>query len=99
MILAQESLRHYSVCPGCQMTANIDRRNLCRDCYRDPIVRAAHPVVTTYRTGVADFNGRGKQPTPTNTTPGSPEKLAVLCARAEAGESLFHPLDYSGGDS
>jgi hypothetical protein len=31
--------------------------------------------------------------TPTLAIPGSAEKLAVLCARAAAGEALFHESD------
>jgi hypothetical protein len=31
--------------------------------------------------------------TPTHARPGSPEKIAVLEARAAAGEALFHPDD------
>lgn len=32
--------------------------------------------------------------TPTQARPATPEKLAVLIARAEAGEELWHPDDW-----
>jgi hypothetical protein len=46
--------------------------------------------------------GHGCEPTgrlpdePTSHKPGTPEKAAVLQARAEAGVSLFHPHDERG---
>jgi len=33
---------------------------------------------------------------PTQAAPGSAEKLAVLCRRAQANKALFHPDDLSG---
>jgi hypothetical protein len=42
--------------------------------------------------------GGGARPlpaAPTSAVPGSPEKLTVLEQRAESGENLWHPDDYT----
>ena len=46
-----------------------------------------------------DFYGRGRAPVPTAALPGSPAKVAVLCARALAGESLFAAGDAPWDDA
>jgi hypothetical protein len=46
------------------------------------------------RRGVSDFNGNTSEPVePTEASPGSEEKILVLMARAEKGQSLWHPDD------
>ncbi len=36
---------------------------------------------------------------PTDAMPGTPEKLAVMAIRAEAGYQVFHPLDARDDDA
>jgi hypothetical protein len=36
---------------------------------------------------------------PTNARPGSPEKLAILAARARHRQPLFHPQDFTWPES
>ena len=40
-----------------------------------------------------DFWWTASLPLPTNAPPGSPDKVAIMMARAEADQQLFHPLD------
>lgn len=69
-------------------------RGLCWVCYYSPGVRETFVIESKFaRKGVGVRNITGKTPNPTDARPGSPEKIAVLAARAEAGESLFHPDD------
>lgn len=47
----------------------------------------------------SDYGFEPKETTPTDADPGSPEKIAILRDRVEAGEELFHAddrFDYSG---
>jgi len=79
-------------------------RGLCRQCYYNPAVDRARFAPVDPRgnrffadkerdDGVPDFAGPAPFPQPTDALPGTPEKVAVLIARAERGEALFHPLD------
>jgi hypothetical protein len=86
-------------CRHCLRPCTIDRRDLCRACFRTPEVRDLYPAIDPHRLGVPDFRGPGKVPTPTDAPPGSAEKGAVMAARAESGERLFHPRDNRGGHS
>jgi hypothetical protein len=71
-------------------------RGLCWRCYHVPGVKEQYPICSAFaRRGVGLFAGRGKTPRPTTAAPGTKEKLAVLAARAAAGEELFHPNDCS----
>jgi GAF domain-containing protein len=45
------------------------------------------------RSAIVDTNGSRPQADPTTAQPGTPEKVAVLIARAAARQSLFHPQD------
>lgn len=90
------------VCRHCGRGAACRPRGLCWGCFGDPAVRALYPVTSVFaRRGAAEFTGTRPLPAePTATLPGSPERVAVLAARAAAGEQLFHPLDandVSGG--
>jgi hypothetical protein len=68
---------------------------LCWACYYRPGVRDCYPSTSKFaRHGVEDFNGCSSPPArPTRALPGTPEKVAVLERRAQAGQSLWHPLD------
>lgn len=77
---------------------NKGRRKLCSVCFFTPGVRDRYPLSDH----PCARRGHGTEPTgrlpdePTPHRPGSPEKAAVLMARAEAGVSLFHPHDARG---
>jgi len=78
------------VCRHCHRRAVHRPRGLCFRCYGTPAVHAAYfPARAPRVTDVVD----PKTPAPTNHAPGTPEKMAVLAARAAAGEHLFHPRD------
>ena len=71
-------------------------RGLCSRCYHDPAVRCRYPVsrVGSSRRGVRDYYGPSPCPAfVTRAVAGSPEKVAVLAARAAAGARLFDPAD------
>lgn len=66
------------------------RRGLCGRCYRKPRICNLYDRID-YVSPIQ--TGSGCLPEPTDTLPGTPERVAVLEARASAGESLFHPDD------
>lgn len=68
-------------------------RGLCHRCMMTPGVREHYPArFNTGRRGVG--NGSGSTPSaPCPHPPGTPEKLAALIERAEAGYALWHPND------
>lgn len=70
-------------------------RGLFWQCYYTPGVKDQNPSTSKHaRFGVRDFCGPAPLPRePTTARAGSPEKIAVFAARAEAGENLFHPED------
>lgn len=93
-------------CRCCGVRKVVRPRGLCWTCYNRPGVRELFgppdPRTAKYarRSGVGlGFRARAPLPEPTRAEPGSAEKLAVLAARAAAGEQLFHPDDpsLSGG--
>lgn len=75
--------------------AKVNRpRGLCWTCYYTPGVRGQYPSASKYaRRGVGNHTGGRALPAPTAARPGTPEKEAVLTARAAAGVQLFHPDD------
>ena len=83
--------RHCSKCP-------VNRpRGLCFSCYYTPGVKERYPSTSKYaRRGVGHVAGR-RNPLlpdrPTTAAPGTPEKLAVMEARAKANRAVFHPAD------
>ncbi len=69
-------------------------RGLCWACYRRPGVKELYPSTSKYaRRGVSNTTAQSKLPDPTDAAPGTPEKVAVMEARAARGEALFHPED------
>jgi hypothetical protein len=74
-------------------------RGLCWTCYYTAGVKELYPPTSKYaRRGVANFHHAAPMPEPTAAPPGTPEKVAVLAARAERGETMFHPDDATGTD-
>lgn len=76
-------------------------RGLCWTCIHTPEISQAYPSESKFSqdSGVGKFYGLGKPTTPTNALPGTPEKVAVLEARAAAGEQMWHPEDGRCGTS
>lgn len=69
-------------------------RGMCWTCYYSPARNLYGPVSKYGRRGIGHGYKSFKLPVlPTKAEPGTPEKLAVLAARARAGESLWHPDD------
>lgn len=86
-------------CRHCRLGKVTRPRGLCWVCYYAPGVRELYGPP---RPETAKFAGRGTPDTagdrppaaaPTTAPPGTPEKLAVLEARAQDGVRLFHPAD------
>lgn len=82
------------VCRHCN-ERNVSRpKGLCWPCYYEPGVRELYESTSKFaRRGVGNLIGSQPLPEPTDALPGTPEKLAVLEARAALGQQLFHPAD------
>lgn len=79
-------------CRHCSTKLAYRSRGLCHPCYLNTGIRAAYPPTDSRgRRGVGHEGW--KEPCPTFHRPGSPGKLAVLAARAEAKEALWSPQD------
>jgi len=72
---------------------------LCWACFYKPEVRALYPSTSKFaRHGLGTGQFIPTLPAfPTNATPGSPEKIAILQQRALSRQELFHPHDASFG--
>jgi hypothetical protein len=82
-------------CRHCSRLRVLAGRGLCPRCHRTPGLR--HQYEPLRRCG--EWSDREPPaPTlpaaePTDAAPGSDDKIAVLIARREAGEHLWHPRD------
>ena len=85
---------NHIICRHCQHERRgIDRRGLCRICYRNPHIRRHYGKMPTVE-GLGSGNAKLPMPsTPTDARPGSEDKIKVLEQRALAGEQLWHPKD------
>lgn len=82
------------VCKHCRKSKVNRPRGLCWTCYYTPGVKDRYePTSAKGRRGVPNFYGARPLPEPTTAAPGTPEKMAVLEARAAACQALWHPLD------
>lgn len=81
-------------CRHCQGGPVNRPRGLCWNCYYSA-ARELYQSESNLgrRTDGANINRSVMPDSPTSHKPGSPEKVAVLEARAAAGEALFHPAD------
>lgn len=71
-------------------------RRLCYYCYGDVVIRALYPSLRPAdraNWGGDNTSSSRPLPAPTAAFPGTPQKIEVLAARAEAGQQLWHPLD------
>lgn len=85
------------MCRHCHRRRVNRSRGLCWACYYNPTISDRY----------ATAGGRGRRgicvanespppcAMPTAAIPGTEDKVAVLCERAEAGVALWHPLDRS----
>jgi hypothetical protein len=83
------------LCRHCGTRAVNRPRCLCWSCYYTPGVRQLYPPTSKFaRQGVGLGNRNAPlPPEPTAALPGTPEKVAVLEARAAARVALWHPGD------
>jgi hypothetical protein len=83
------------LCRHCGAGKNCRAKGLCWPCSMVPAIRDLYPSTSKFaRKGVSVVNHNAIAPAePTDAEPGSEEKIAVLAARAERGESLFHDDD------
>ena len=88
------SIKGALICRHCQKKRIPDRRNLCVSCYRDSGIRKLYSPLPTDQEGYGTnmVNDKGL-PEPTQTLPGTPERVQVLEKRARLGLALFHPED------
>ena len=87
------------LCCHCHREPANRPRGLCWRCYHTPGVREQYPSTSKYtRRGVGNLTGDRPPPVPTDTLPGTPERVAVLAERAMRGEHLFHPGDTTRED-
>jgi hypothetical protein len=88
-----KTVRH-APCRHCGQEPATRSRGLGWKCYFTPGVREMYPSTSAYANRGHGRDTAGRLPTkPTSARPGTPEKMAVMRARAAAGEVLFHPLD------
>jgi hypothetical protein len=82
-------------CRNCRRVESNRPRGLCWSCYYTPGVRELFPSTSKFaRRGLGNgYVVEPPLPEPTDATPGSLEKVAVLEERARIGVSLWHPND------
>ena len=81
------------VCRHCKARKVNRPLGLCWSCYYRPGVRALYPSTSKYTGKGVGLKGIGGVPRATAALPGSPEKLAVLAARAAKGQPLHSRRD------
>lgn len=86
-----------TMCIHCHKRLITRPRQLCRGCYYSPGLRERYPpkiVNTDSRgSGIANKRTLPLPPEPTQTRPGSEERILVLQDRAAKGFQLWHPDD------
>lgn len=82
------------ICRHCGRETANRPRGLGWRCFNNLDIRRLYaPAQPWQYRGVNGGNHGRPLPTPTTAWPGTDEKVAVLAARAEAGQQLFHPHD------
>jgi len=83
------------ICRHCHHSPVSRPRGLCWSCFYTPGVRDLYPSTSKFgRRGIGNFNRATPLPAfPTDASPGTPEKIAILAQRAELQQSLWHPHD------
>ena len=85
-------------CRACKERISNRPRGLCWTCYYSPGVRDQFPSESKYARRGSGGEGDGAAhevlpAAPTDARPGTPEKIAVMQARALAGQTMDHPDD------
>ena len=88
----KELIRRWA-CRRCQRVMTIIGRGLCSRCFQKHR-NEYEPLGKVCQSGL-EFYGVAKPCRPTEVSSG-PDKVEVLCARASAGEELFHKEDAKG---
>ncbi len=86
------------LCRHCQKWVATRPRGLCWVCYYAPGVRELYPAQSRASVIVDRFGKFPPPAFPTRARPGTPEKIAVLHARALARCQLWHPDDAPADD-
>lgn len=86
------------ICQHCHENYVNRPRGLCWTCYYTPGVKDLYPPPSKYCVMGLGLTEPKNKPIPTTAMPGTAEKVAVLCQRAERGEALWHPRDAGGKD-
>lgn len=83
------------MCRHCVVKVASRPRGLCWPCYYTPGVKDRFPSTSIHgrRSPITDTHSVRPLPEPTDTRPGSAERLVVLESRAVARLAIFHPLD------
>lgn len=83
------------ICLHCKRDRYHKQRGLCWTCAQNPEIREKYPITSKFaQRGVQDTYGGLRLPDEATTaSAGSPEKVAVLEARAKLGRRLWHPND------
>lgn len=85
-----------STCKHCDRQKEIVRNALCNTCYKRH--RSSYRMDYRNTGNRGAFLGNVVPPQATRAMPGTPEKFAVLEARAAAGFQLWHPGDARDND-
>lgn len=84
------------LCRHCKVKRASRPKGLCWGCWTRH--RDRYPSESKFgNRGVPDFSGAGRTPDPTDATPGTPEKVAVLMERCRSRQDLWHPEDAAAG--
>lgn len=82
-------------CVNCKYRNSSRSRGLCWRCFYSPGVKETYPVDAIYGRRGVGLESTGPAETPTDTRPGTEERIRVLEARAAKGQDLEHPEDFS----
>lgn len=88
--------RAEQLCRHCRVRPVSRTRGLCWGCFYNPSIRDLYPSTSKFglaNRGICNGHVATVMPTPTTARPGTPEKVAVMQARALARQELFHPHD------
>lgn len=93
-------------CRHCGRRTSVMARGLCQRCYQKPAVRNIYPRVPRGKAPrkreqlvcLGELPPR-YAPEPTDTLPGTEERMAVYTKRLEAREHLYHPRDARRDDA
>jgi hypothetical protein len=78
------------LCRHCSRCRVLQSRRLCWHCYQTDAIRRLYLPVRRKSVGEEAPQGIAE---PMDALPGTPERVAVLVARAAAGQALWHPHD------